>query len=395
MRRPLLALVLVTSLVAGACADEGDEPATAPDPADEAAGDGDATTTTAGGASDVYADHDSEQYAGTASWICHPELPDDVCDDGATTVIDPDGTRRVEEPDPADEPGFDCFYVYPTTSADPGPASDLDVDESELDTVQAQVARYSSVCRVFAPAYRQVTMSGLGAATEEDWARAYGDVVDAWRSYVVDQNEGRGVALVGHSQGAGHLRRLIEDELDAEEELRDLVVSAVLLGGGVPTDGMEHLPPCTSAQESGCVVSYAAFPADEPPVEGALFGRVRTTGEPALCVNPVELLGVEDEPVEAVVPVKPSLVGGVGGYEDVETPFVTLPEAVRLACAATDAFGYLAVDVTGAAEDDRQLDVLGEQRLGPTWGLHLLDAQYGQDRLIDLVARQAEAHAGS
>jgi hypothetical protein len=35
-----------------------------------------------------------------------------------------------------------------------------------------------------------------------------------------------------------------------------------------------------------------------------------------------------------------------------------------------------------------------EQRLGPTWGLHLYDANLAQDDLIALVARQADAHAG-
>jgi hypothetical protein len=151
----------------------------------------------------LYADHVSEQYAGTENWICHPDLATDECRDLATTVIAPDGAQTVDELAPADAPGFDCFYVYPTTSADPDPNSDLAFDQSETETVRAQVARYASVCRVFAPVYRSITLGAIISAGAEARDVAYGDVVDAWRSYVVDHNAGRGVVLIGHSLG-GH-----------------------------------------------------------------------------------------------------------------------------------------------------------------------------------------------
>lgn len=148
----------------------------------------------------------------------------------------------------ADEAGFDCFCVYPTTSADPTPVADLDVDASERDTVRAQVGRYASAWRVFAPAYRQVTLGALGGgATAEDRELGRGDVVDAWKTYVVEENDGRGVVLIGHSQGAGVLRRLITEEIDGTPELRSLLVSALLLGSAMPSDGFPEVPPCASA----------------------------------------------------------------------------------------------------------------------------------------------------
>ena len=72
-----------------------------------------------------YPDHVSALYAGTQNWICHPDLAADECRDLAATVIAPDGSATVEEVAPAVDPSFDCFYVYPTTSADVGPNSDL------------------------------------------------------------------------------------------------------------------------------------------------------------------------------------------------------------------------------------------------------------------------------
>lgn len=394
MRAAAVAIGMAVVLAGAACGDDGDDAApatTAAGPTTTAAG----TTTTATADGALYPEHRSELYAGTSNWICHPDLADDECRDLATTVVAPDGSRTVEEAAPASDPDFDCFYVYPTTSTDPGPVADLEVDESEIDTVRAQVARYASACRVFAPAYRQITLQGIGGgAGEGDRAQAYGDVVDAWRSYVTDQNGGRGVVLIGHSQGSGHLSRLIADEIGPSEDVRALLVSAVLLGSSVPADGFEGVPPCEAADDTGCVVSYSSYPAGEPPVEGALFGRTRDAGRPALCVNPVELLGVDGEPASATLPTRLSLLGGVQGFEDVTTPFVSLPGAVRLACTEAGGYGYLSVEVAAAAGDTRPLGGLVEQRLGPTWGLHLLDANLAQDELIELVTRQAAAHAG-
>ena len=37
----------------------------------------------------------------------------------------------------------------------------------------------------------------------------YDDVVDAWNYYLAHENHGRGVVLVGHSQGSGVLTGLI------------------------------------------------------------------------------------------------------------------------------------------------------------------------------------------
>ena len=347
-----------------------------------------------------YEGHEPTQYAGTTSWICHPELADDECRDLDTTVLRPDGTREVQAVEPATDPSFDCFYVYPTTSSDPGVNSDLEVDASEIDTVRAQVARYASVCRVFAPAYRQITLGGLGGgATPQARELAYGDVLDAWKTYVQEVNDGRGVVLVGHSQGASLLRRLLTEEVEPEEGLRSLLVSAVLLGTSVPEpqpggpgDAPASIPACGDGVESGCVLSFSSYPAAAPPADGALFGRVREEGQRALCVDPVALAG-DDGMADAVLPVKASLLGGTGAFEDLTTPFVSLPGALRTTCTTTGAYTYLAVEQADPA-DPRPVGGMLEQRLGATWGLHLYDANLAQDDLIALVARQADAHAG-
>jgi hypothetical protein len=128
------------------------------------------------------------------------------------------------------------------------------------------------VCRVFAPAYRQVPLTGLGrGATADDREVAFGDVLDAWKTYVVEANEGRGVALLGHSQGAGHLRRLLAEEVEDHDGLRSLLVSAALLGttvtvaeGELVGGDLVQIPACEHGDQVGCVMSWAMFPADAP-----------------------------------------------------------------------------------------------------------------------------------
>jgi hypothetical protein len=90
------------------------------------------------------------------------------------------------------------FRVYPTISTDPGHNSDLiPGDDQELFVVHQQAARLGSVCRVFAPVYRQVTLTSLvaGTTTAADRAMAFADVLDAWKHYIANDNGGRGVLL--------------------------------------------------------------------------------------------------------------------------------------------------------------------------------------------------------
>lgn len=385
-RRLALALVALVAVLGAACSDDGDDASGAP---------ADTTTTTAAGEGDeLYPDHDADLYAGTEHWICHPDLADDPCRDIEGTVIDTEGVPSPDGLAPATDPGLDCFYAYPTTSMDPETNSDLEADDSEITTVVAQVARYSSVCRVFAPVYRSVTLQALGSGQFTPEAReiAYGDVFDAWQTYADGPGAGRPVVLIGHSQGAGILRAIVADEIAPDPAARERIVAAVLLGTSVSAD--EGLPPCTSADEAGCLVSFSSYPADHPPVPEAIFGRL--ADGPAVCVDPVALAG-GDGLADAVVPVSTRLLGRVEGFEGVDTPFVVLPGILEAECAATDTHGYLAVapaDPTGTS-DVRPTDGMLVESLGPTWGLHLFDANLVQGDLIELVALLADAHTGS
>ena len=47
-------------------------------------------------------------------------------------------------------------------------------------------------------------------------ALAYDDVRDAWNEYLAHDNHGRGVVLIGHSQGTRVLIQLVKEEIDGK-----------------------------------------------------------------------------------------------------------------------------------------------------------------------------------
>jgi hypothetical protein len=389
----LCAAVLV--LAAVACGGDDDAADDRPDPTTEPS----TTERPAAGPVEAFAGYESQQYDGTTHWICHPDLADDECRDLDRTEIQADGTTEVREIPPAEDPPIDCFYAYPTTSDDPGPNADFEVNDSEIDTVRAQAAQYASVCRMFAPAYRQVPLIAITSGDPAARQLAYDDVLDAFKTYMAQENDGRGVVLLGHSQGAGILQRMIAAEVEPNPEARALLVSALLMGtsvavppGEVVGGQFKEIPACTEAGQTGCVIAYAAFPADQPPTPegGSFFGRTREEGMEALCVNPIELAGGDDV-ADPILLNKLHLLGSTGPFPGVDTPYVSLPGTLKAECVNDGTFSYLAFSPAGATGETRDVAELVFQQLGPTWGLHPLDANLPQGDLLEVVVEQAEA----
>ena len=408
----LAALVLVAGCGGGSeSGDDASDPTTAGGGAPTTTADG----STAGTDADTAPDGPARPaptttglYADPAVWLCHPERSDDACDtDLDATVVAADGTLTVEPHEPAADPAVDCFYVYPTVSGDPTVNSDLEPGPEEANAARNQVARLASTCRVFAPVYRQVTLAGLfGAGSRDAWDTAYADVLDAWNEYLATWNDGRGVIVVGHSQGSGHLNRLLREQVDPYPAERARLVSALLLGSTVrvPPDAdvggdFNAIPACRAPDQTGCVVSYASYRASAPPPPNAFFGRPRgaNRGEPAndgtiaLCTNPAALAGGEAT-LRPYFPTGPWVFASPRASDAITTPFVTLPGFVRGECVTRDGFSYLSISIDADPADPRADDVQGD--LSPEWGLHVIDANLAMGDLVELVATQARAHTG-
>ena len=94
------------------------------------------------------------------TWLCKPGLAHDPCTPGLkTTRISATGAAQgTFTPSTLKRRPVDCFYVYPTVSDQPTRTANLHADPEERSIALYQAARYSSLCRVYAPMYRQVTL---------------------------------------------------------------------------------------------------------------------------------------------------------------------------------------------------------------------------------------------
>jgi pimeloyl-ACP methyl ester carboxylesterase len=337
------------------------------------------------------------------TWLCRPGLESNPCTPGfATTVTSPTGQiLRVDRNRPRGRPQVDCFYVYPTVSDQPGPQANFEIDPELRSIALYQAAAYSSECRVFAPVYRQITIQGIlnpNTVTAEMRETAYLDVRAAWRDYLRRHNRGRGVVLIGHSQGTFHLRELVAREIDRRRAVRRRLVSAVLLGGNVLVKrgrdvggDFRNVRACRSERQIGCVVAYVTYNAPVP--AESRFGRSTTRGTEVLCTNPARLRGGAGNltPIHPREPFAPGTSIGILttniGFSNppVTTPWLSAPNAYRGRCSRAGGANVLQVESRGGAP---RLNPLPD----PTWGLHLADASIALGNLVRLVRTQARAY---
>jgi hypothetical protein len=327
-------------------------------------------------------------------WLCQPGLPADPCTEGLdTTIEDASGATHVVDTAAAKNPPIDCFYVYPTVSTETTVNANLAIQPAETDVAVAQASRFSQYCKVYAPMYRQVTLSGLFHDTPAAAAEAYDDVQSAFLYYPKHYNRGRGILFIGHSQGSGILITLLKSLVDDKPAVRKLLVSAMLMGGNVTVPigktvggSFSHIPACTSSTETGCVVAYSSF--DQTPPLGSFFGRpgqgvsllngqTATAGLQVLCVNPAAPGGGAAN----LDPYFPSPSGA--------TPWVSYPDLYNAQCMSVGGATWLQVNTIVTPGDTRPVET---QVLGPTWGLHLVDVNIALGDLVSLAGSEAAAY---
>ncbi|WEJ99761.1 MAG: DUF3089 domain-containing protein [Candidatus Sphingomonas phytovorans] len=354
-------------------------------------------------------------YAQDSAWLCRPGRTDACSANQDVTVIQANGKRRIEKFKAAPAPQFDCFYVYPTVSNDPTPNSDMTAGPEELAVAASQAARFASKCRVFAPLYRQVTLTALrafitGQPVAMDRAMPVADITAAWNDYLARDNKGRGVVLIGHSQGSLVLKEVIAKSIEPDAVRRN-IISAMLLGANVAVPvgkdvggDFKRLPLCRKDDQFNCVISYVSFRADSPPPANSRFGKVPEPGMVAACTNPAALAGGKAV-TDAILGAKGAGAGSApmapwtSDNLPVTTPFVKVPDLISAECVSKDGFDYLAVTVNGNPADPRTDTIVGDVSLGGVilkdWGLHLIDMPVEMGNLVELADHQAAAWRGT
>jgi Protein of unknown function (DUF3089) len=344
---------------------------------------------------------------GGVHWLCKPGSANNPCSVSLSTTRYSTSLKKlgVDKLKPARHPKFDCFYVYPTVSDQKGPIANFRIDPEERSIALYQAARYSSECRIYAPMYRQVTLQGiLGVAppTAAQRDQAYSDVRNAWLTYLRKFNKGRGVVLIGHSQGSFMLQDLVTKEIDPKPKVRKRLISALLLGGNILVKkgkdvggDFKHVRACHSPTQFGCVVAWSTFNATVP--QNAFFGRTNVAGQEVLCTNPAALGGGSGKitPIYPNTPFAPgTTIGGatlaVGQpVPKARTAWFEFPRAYTAHCSS--AGGAHVLEIAGPTAN--KLHAVPT----PEWGLHLTDANIALGNLVDLARSQAAAwrrHAG-
>jgi hypothetical protein len=327
------------------------------------------------------------------TWLCRPGAVADPCATSrTTTVVDATGHRRVERFPGQRNPRVDCFYVYPTVSQQATLNADHAVEDAERIAARLQASRFSSVCRVYAPIYRQLTVRGLSAPAGPRRSAAdtaYADVLAAWRDYLAHDNHGRGVVLIGHSQGTGMLTRLVAEQIDPDPLVRRRLVSALLIGGNVLVPAgrdvggtFQHVPACRTTTQTGCVVAYSSF-LHRPPDPSffargpaSAYARIFATNAhgrdlQTLCVNPAAPAGG---------------AGTLDPFFRVDDAWVAYPGRYRARCTSAGGASWLQVDPV--AHDARPIATSAR----PTWGLHGADVNLTLGNLVALVRSESAAY---
>ena len=342
-------------------------------------------------------------YSKDLSWLCLPGRKDVCSTPLPTTALNPNGYGSTGLSEVAKDPPIDCFYIYPTVSSDAGMNSDLSTGREEQLATETQFARFASVCRPFAPVYRQMTLGAVaaysaGADISAAAGLAYRDVLAAWRNYIRTRNGGRPFVLVGHSQGSLMLQKLIAGEIEKDPALAARMKLAIIPGfnvlvpqGKLVGGTFKKTPLCSRPGETGCVIAWSSFRERNDPPQGAMFGYADQPGMTVGCVNPAlpgspdwvkldsywftrSTLSVPGGPIQWSTEGQPS------------TPYVRTEGLASAKCRNKGPFGYLSIR-TNHSPGEKWTDRIGGEvsvfgMFLPGWGMHLADMAEAEGDLI-------------
>lgn len=341
-------------------------------------------------------------HASSTVWLCRPGLVHDPCTASlSTTSVPASGARSVETASAATDSTFDCFYVYPTVSDEPGENADLVVQPAQRDAAIVQASPFSQVCNVWSPMYRQTTLGdivkyGIAGPPTHAVRTAYDSLLSGWKDFLAHDDGGRPIILIGHSQGAALLIRLVRQEIDPDPSVRARTVLAILAGGNlqVPTGKtvgatFRHVPLCTRTGETGCAIAWSSFPSE--PTPSSPFGRpgkgvsiqageTATRGEQVACTNPAALGG-------GTAALDPYFVGAQvpALSPPATTLWVTFPGLYRARCEHEGDVTWLQVDhATGTGRP------VVSETAGRPFGYHADDVNLALGNLLaDVAAAEA------
>ena len=216
------------------------------------------------------------------------------------------GSRAGEVADAEALPEFAVFFVPPTSYTKGAlgdwnaPLNDAGTDQLARIFLRGLASPFNRADEIWAPKYRQAAV-GAFLTDAPDATRAidaaYTDVEQAFRYFLESVGPDKPIVLAGHSQGAAHVLRLLQDVV-AGTPLQGRIAAVYAPGWPI---SVAHdlptlpLPACATPGQSACIVSYLSFADDSDPGQlltryskvPGMDGQPRGANDPVLCVNPL------------------------------------------------------------------------------------------------------------
>lgn len=152
---------------------------------------------------------------------------------------------------------FDVFFIHPTGYFEKQWNAPIDEASAAYERtgshLATQVSAFAQTCNIYAPYYRQATYYSFFDIDSNDGCNAldlaYSDISNAFEVFLTKHNKGKPFFIAGHSQGALHGQRLI-NELVSNKTCYKNFIAAYLIGYILPTKYFDALYPDLSISKS-------------------------------------------------------------------------------------------------------------------------------------------------
>lgn len=193
-------------------------------------------------------------YTDLEDWLVHPEKQSENDFLSVNTNL-----RRA-----------DVFFIVPTLYQDRKETSwNSDVYNKEFSnilmqsSIKYQSTAWLSSANLYSPNYRQAHFRVFEEkywknGGEDAFEIAYSDIKRSFEVYLKQFNKGKPIIIAGHSQGAGHAKRLLKDFFDGKE-LSNKLIAAYLVGTKITEDDFFDLELMNKPDQTGGYVTWNTY----------------------------------------------------------------------------------------------------------------------------------------
>jgi len=226
----------------------------------------------------------SPNYDLLKSWAVHPEKENKVLEE----FINKDDLLPVN-----------IFFIHPTLFWDKKNTSwNSDVYDPKMiefvntSSVKFQASAWASVGELYVPLYRQAHLRVFRESFwfnggKEAYELAYTDIRKAFKVFLKKYNNDKPIIIAGHSQGAGHAKKILQEFFDGKL-LQNKLVAAYLVGTKITKDDFKYLKPMINKNEIGGFVSWNTFRLISEKKQAKFSYTVNYKYlEGAICSNPI------------------------------------------------------------------------------------------------------------